>query len=158
MWKNIIYVKLTALTANETWKETVSLRRVNIVISKWIFKFKLNIDRFLDKLKTRLVARDFSQTYSVDYKNIFALTVKFNTLWVFLTIIALKNLECHQVNVNNIFTEFFLKKTIYITHFSEVNVTSNCILCILHSLYSLKQAAQNWHEQCVIKLLKLSFH
>ncbi len=95
MWKNIIYVKLTALTANETWKETVSLRRVNIVISKWIFKFKLNIDRFLDKLKTRLVARDFSQTYSVDYKNIFALTIKFNTLWVFLTIIALKNLECH---------------------------------------------------------------
>ncbi len=34
MWKNIIYVKLTALMINETWKETVSLRRVNIVISK----------------------------------------------------------------------------------------------------------------------------
>ncbi len=34
MWKNVIYVKLTALTANETWKETVSLRKVNIVISK----------------------------------------------------------------------------------------------------------------------------
>ena len=34
MWKNIIYMKLTVLTANETWKETVSSRRVNIVISK----------------------------------------------------------------------------------------------------------------------------
>ncbi len=34
MWKNIIYVKLTVLTANETWKETVSLRRINIMISK----------------------------------------------------------------------------------------------------------------------------
>jgi len=95
MWKNIIHVKLTVLTANETWEETVSLRRVNIVISKWVFKFKLNINEFLNKLKIRLVTRDFSQTYNVDYKNIFALTVKFNTLWVFLTIVALKNLKCH---------------------------------------------------------------
>jgi len=136
----------------------VSLRRVNIVISKWVFKLKLNINRFLNKLKARFVARGFSQTYNVDYENIFVLTIKFNTLWVFLTIIALKNLECHQVNVNNIFTEFFLKKTIYIALSSEVNVASNCVLCILHSLYNLKQAAQNWHEQCVTELLKLSFH
>ena len=59
MWKNIIYVKLTVLTVNETWEETVSLRRVNIVISKWIFKFKLNINEFLNKLKARFVIRDF---------------------------------------------------------------------------------------------------
>jgi len=139
MWKNVIYVKLTALTANETWEETVSSRRVNIMISKWVFKLKLNTDEFLNKLKARLVIRDFLQTYNVNYKNIFVLTVKFNTLWVFLTIVALKNLECHQVNVNKVFTEFFLKKTIYITFFSEVNIASNCVLCILHSLYDLKQ-------------------
>jgi len=60
MWKNAIYAELTVLTVNETWKETVSLRKVNIVISKWIFKFKLNINEFLNKLKTRLVAKDFS--------------------------------------------------------------------------------------------------
>jgi len=95
MWKNIIYVKLTALTANETWKETVSSRRINIMISKWVFKLKLNINEFLNKLKIRLVTKDFSQTYNVDYENIFALIVKFNTLWVFLTIVALENLECH---------------------------------------------------------------
>jgi len=34
MQKNIIYAELTVLTVNETWKETVLLRRVNIVISK----------------------------------------------------------------------------------------------------------------------------
>jgi len=95
MWKNVIHIELTALTVNEIWEETVPLRRVNIVISKWVFKFKLNINEFLNKLKTRLVTRDFSQIYSVDYKNIFALTVKFNTLQVFLTIIVFKNLKCH---------------------------------------------------------------
>ena len=95
MWKNVIHVKLTVLTANEIWEETVSLRRVNIVISKWVFKFKLNINEFLNKFKIRLVTRGFSQTYSVDYKNIFILIIKFNILQVFLTIVALKNQECH---------------------------------------------------------------
>jgi len=89
------------------------------------------------------VAKDFSQTYSVDYENIFALTVKFNTLQVFLTIVALKNLKCHQADVNNIFTEFFLKKIIYITFSFEVNVAPNCVLHILCSFYDLKQVAQN---------------
>ncbi len=95
MWKNVIHTELTVLTVNEIWKETVPLRRVNIVISKWVFKLKLNTDEFLNKLKTKLVTKDFSQTYNVDYKNIFILTIKFNTLQVFLTIVALKNLECH---------------------------------------------------------------
>jgi len=95
MWKNVIYIKLTVLTANEIWEETVLLRRINIVISKWVFKLKLNINRFLNKFKIRLVTRDFSQTYSVDYKNIFILIIKFNTLQVFLTIIVLKNLKYH---------------------------------------------------------------
>ncbi len=85
--------------------------------------------------------RDFSQTYNVDYKNIFTFIIKFNTLQVFLTIIALENLKCHQVNVNNIFMKFFLKKTIYITLSFKVNVASNCVLYILCSLYDLKQAA-----------------
>ncbi len=60
MWKNVIYAELIVLTVNEIWKETVLLRRINIVINKWIFKLKLNINRFLNKLKTRLVTRDFS--------------------------------------------------------------------------------------------------
>ncbi len=84
------------------------------------------------------MTKDFLQTYNINYKNIFILIIKFNTLQVFLTIIVLKNLKYHQVNVNNIFTEFFLKKTIYITFFSEINVAFNHILCILCSLYNLK--------------------
>ena len=33
--------------------------------------------------------------YNIDYKDIFALIVKFNILYVFLTLVALKNLKCH---------------------------------------------------------------
>jgi len=84
------------------------------------------------------MTKDFSQTYNVNYKNIFVLIIKFNTLQIFLVIVTLKNLECYSVNIDNIFMKFFLKKTIYITFFSKVNITFNCILHILCSLYDLK--------------------
>jgi len=33
--------------------------------------------------------------YNINYKDIFTLTMKFNTLCVFLTLVALKDLKCH---------------------------------------------------------------
>ena len=103
----------------------------------------MHINGSLDKLKTRVVAREFSQMHDINYENIFAPTVKFDTLHVFLALVALKNLKCHQVDVNNAFTEFFLKKIIYMTSSSDVDVTSDQILHILCSLYDLKQITRN---------------
>ena len=84
--------------------------------------------------------------HNIDYENIFASTVKFDTLHIFLTLVALKNLKCHQMNVNNVFIKFFLKKIIYITSFSDVEVASDCALHIMWSLYELKQVMRDWHE------------
>ncbi len=87
--------------------------------------------------------REFLQIYNIDYKDIFTLIMKFNTLCIFLILIALKDLKCYQINVNNVFTESFLKKTIYITLFFKIIIIFNCILCILNSLYDLKQAVRD---------------
>jgi len=51
------------------------------------------INKILEKLKTRLVARDFTQVFEINYKDIFASIVKFNTLRIFLVIVILKNLK-----------------------------------------------------------------
>ncbi len=86
------------------------------------------------------MTKEFLQMYSINYEDIFTLIMKFNILCIFLILVALKDLKCHQINVNNVFTESFLKKTIYITLFLKVITISNCILHILYSLYDLKQA------------------
>lgn len=158
MWKNVINAELTVLAANDIWEKVVSSKEINIVISKWVFKLKLHTDDSLNKLKIRVVTRGFSQMYGIDYEDTFVSTVKFDTLCVFLTLIALEDLECHQIDVNNVFTESFLKKTIYMTSSFEVTTISDCVLCILHSLYDLKQAVKDWHKWCVTELLQLNFH
>ncbi len=95
LWKKVINAELVALAANDTWKKVKLSRGVNIVISKWVFKAKLHVDDSLNKLKIRLVAREFSQKHDIYYEDTFALTVKFDTLRIFMTLTALKNLECH---------------------------------------------------------------
>ena len=96
-----------------------------------MFKPKLHTNDSLDKLKTQVVARGFSQMHGIDYEDTFAPTVKFDTLCIFLTLVALENLKCHQVDVNNAFTEFFLKKIIYMTPSLSVEVASDCALHIM---------------------------
>ena len=143
MWKNVIKAELITLAVNDTWKEIISFKNVNIIINKWMFKLKLHINDTLNKLKTRVVTRDFSQMHNIDYENIFASTVKFNTLHIFLTLVALENLKCHQMNVNNAFTESFLKKIIYMTSSSDIEIASDCALHIMWSLYKLKQVIKD---------------
>ncbi len=143
LWKEAINAELVMLIVNEIWQEKVSLKKINIVTSKWVFKSKMHINNFLDKLKTRLIVRDFSQIHEVDYENTFTSIIKFDTLQVFLVIATMKNLELHQVDVNNAFTELFLKEIIYMSFLSEVKVRLNCALKVLWSLYDFKQAAQD---------------
>ena len=62
-----------------------------------------------------------------------------------MVLVALEDLECHQVDVNNVFTESFLREIIYMTSSFKVKIIQEQVLHILHSLYSLKQAARDWH-------------
>ena len=157
LWRETIQVELIAFSENNIWEKIVLSKDANIVTSKWIFKSKLHVNDTLDKLKIKLIIKEFTQMYEVNYEDTFVSTTRFDTLRLFLAIIALKNLECHQVNVNNVFIEFFLKKTIYMSSSSSVKVVSERVLRILRSLYDLKQVARDWHERCIVELLKLRF-
>ena len=157
LWWETIQAELNALQANEIWEEIIPPKGVNIVTSKWVFKLKLHSNDSLDKLKARLMTRGFSQVFSVDFEGMFASTFRFDTLCLFLTIVALKDLECHMIDDNNAFTELILKEDIYMASLSGVDISSDKAFRVLQSLYGLKQAAWDWHEKCITEIIKLSF-
>ena len=52
-----------------------------------------------------------------------------------MAIVYKEDLECHQVDVNNAFTESFLKEDIYIKPLPGVSILLGKALYILRSLY-----------------------
>ena len=103
----------------------------------------MHVNDTLDKLKIRFVARDFSQMYEINYTNTFVSTVKFDIFRLFFVVVILENFECHQMNVNNVFTESFLKKIIYMKFSSNVDLFFEQAFLIRRNLYELKQTIRD---------------
>jgi hypothetical protein len=81
----------------------------------------------------------------VDFDYTFAPTLRYNTLRVFLIIVAMEDLECYAINVNNAFTELTLKEEIYMAAPPRMDIPLGYILKVLRSLYGLKQAVRDWN-------------
>jgi hypothetical protein len=62
---------------------------------------------------------------------------------VFIAVCIILNLEMHVANINNAFTESFLKEVIYIKALLRVDIPARQCLKINQSLYGLKQAARD---------------
>jgi hypothetical protein len=64
--------------------------------------------------------------------------MKMNSLRILLALIALEDLECHQVDVNNAFTESMNTKIIYMSPPDGVYTVKERVLKVLKNLYDLK--------------------
>lgn len=76
--------EIRALEKNGTWEIVERPRGKKLLSCKWVFTPKYKADSTLDKLKARLVARGFTQTYGIDYKETFAPVAKLNTIRILL--------------------------------------------------------------------------
>src|SRR5204863_3472244 len=156
-WRAAIQEEIASLQANNTWVEEKAPKGTNLVSTKWVFTVKLQVDGTVEQFKARLVARGFSQVYREDYTETFAPTVQMDTLWIFLAIVAAKDLECHQYDIKNAFTELELQEKIYLSKPDGIPVHPRYALWALWSLYGLKQSARDWNLLAKKFLISIGF-
>jgi len=90
-WKKTI--QISAFESNQTW-ETALLPKNKIVIGcKWVFKIKYKVDGIVEKYKTRLVAKGYTQTKGIDYFETFSLVAEMTTIRLFLSLAFIYNWE-----------------------------------------------------------------
>lgn len=68
-----------------------------------VYSIKLNADGSIDRYKARLVAKEFTQIYGVDYTQTFAPLAKLNTIRILIPVAANRDWPLHQFNVKNAF-------------------------------------------------------
>jgi hypothetical protein len=72
LWKDAMVEELESFHKNETW-DLVELPSVrNLVGRKWVFKKKMNTAGQVEKFKSRLVVKGYSQVEGVEFGEIFS--------------------------------------------------------------------------------------
>ncbi|GKF68522.1 retrotransposon protein, putative, ty1-copia subclass, partial [Tanacetum coccineum] len=72
-WLDAINFKMQSMKDNEVWDLVDLPPKGKTVGSKWLFKKKAGMDGVVRTFNARLVAKGFTQTYGVDYKETFSL-------------------------------------------------------------------------------------
>ena len=88
--------------------------------------------------KARLIIRDFTQQFGVNYEDIFVSIIYFKSLWVLFIIIIKEKLIIYFINIQNIYLNLDFNKKIYMKVLKNIKINKNKIYLLLKSLYSLK--------------------
>jgi len=71
-WRQVMLDELSALQSSGTW-ELVSLSSGKSVVGcRWVFAIKVGPDGTVDRLKAHLVAKGYTQSFGLDYGDIFS--------------------------------------------------------------------------------------
>ena len=109
MWKEAIKSEIESILHNHTW-ELVNLPPGCKPLS---FKRKMKVDGSIDKYKARLVIKGYKQTEGLDYFDTYSPITRINSIRMVLEIVALRNLEVHQMDVKTAFLNGYLEEEIY---------------------------------------------
>lgn len=67
----------------------------------------------LNRFKVRLVAKGFTQTYGVDYRETFASVAKLNSIKVLISLAANLDWPLQQLDIKNVFLNGELEEEVY---------------------------------------------
>ena len=134
-----------------------------MVSCKWVFKIKRNAAGEIDKYKTRLVAKGYSQVQGVDYDDTYAPIAQLSSLHTILAIAARNNWDIEVFDFHSAFLNSKLDQGEDIYMELPPGYKTDCkykcpVAKLLIALYGSKQGALKWYlELCrTLRTLKLS--
>ena len=102
-WKAAMDKEMHSLLKNHTWDVVPLPFGKTAVGCKWVHTKKHHADGTLERYKSRLVARGFTQSYGIDYFETFAPVAKMETVRLLLALVAHFQRVIRQFDVKNAF-------------------------------------------------------
>ncbi|KAL0641314.1 hypothetical protein Bca4012_102595 [Brassica carinata] len=148
-WKESVGAEAGAMIKNDTWYESELPKGKKAVSSRWIFTIKYLANGQIDRKKTRLVARGFTQTYGEDYIDTFAPVAKLHTVRIVLSIATNLEWDLWQMDVKNAFLQGELEDEVYMLPPPGLEhlVKPGNVLRLKKAIYGLKQSPRAWYRK-----------
>ncbi|GKC78946.1 zinc finger, CCHC-type containing protein [Tanacetum coccineum] len=102
-WLEAINTEMQSMKDNLVWVLVDLPPNCRTVGSKWIFKKKTNMDGNVHTFKVCLIAKGYTQTYSVDYGKTFSPVADTRAIRILLAIVVFHDYEIWQMDVKTTF-------------------------------------------------------
>ena len=133
-------------------------RREERVGCKWVFSINYQVDGTIDRYKARLVMKGYTQSYGIDYQEMFSPMEKLNMVKVLLLIFANLDWSLHQFDVKNTYLHGNLEEEVYMGIPPDFATSHDGVVCKLYkALYGLKQSSRAWFGQFSLAMKKYGF-
>ncbi|GKC29574.1 retrotransposon protein, putative, ty1-copia subclass [Tanacetum coccineum] len=117
------------------------------------------MDGNVHTFKSRLVAKGFTQTYGVDYRETFSHVADIRSIRILLAIVVFFDYEIWKIDVHTAFLNGYRCEDIYMVRtegFVDPN-HSNKVCKLQRSIYGLKQASRSWNKRFDKEIKKIGF-
>jgi len=102
-WKQVMDDEMDTLMSRQTWDLVPTSSELPAINCRWVFTMKYRPDGTMDRYKAHLAAWGFTQTYGVDYLEIFSHVARLNSIHILFSLAVNQQWSMFQLDVNNAF-------------------------------------------------------
>ncbi|KAF0710055.1 hypothetical protein AaE_012679 [Aphanomyces astaci] len=155
-WLDAAKDEYNSLLSNGTYELVRRDPTLTVLRCRWVFRIKPG-----GIYKARLVVKGFMQQHGVDYTEIYAPVVRLEVLRFLFALVAIYNLECHQMDVKTAFLNGTMDCDVYMEQppgsLIDPKSRRDFVCHLKKSLYGLKQAPHLWYRTFVEFMLAHGF-
>jgi len=144
LWYNAMKHEMDSMASNQVWDLVELPNDVKVIGCRWVFNTKKDSQDNIEKHKTRIVAKGFTQREGNDYTKTFSLVSKKDSFQVIMALIAHFDYELHHMDKKTTFLNGHLKEEVYMKQLEGFSSNdSEHLVCKLNkSIYGLKQVSR----------------
>lgn len=148
-------VEMEALEKNITSEKCALSHGKKVVGYRWVFTVKHRVDGFIERYKTRLVAKCYTQTYGINYSKMFSPISKIDIIRVLVSIVVNRDWSLQHFDIRNAFLHGDLGRCLYGTTSGFMSSFWDSYVCRLkNALCSLKQSPRVWFGMFTVAMKK----
>jgi transposase InsO family protein len=156
-WIQAMADEMKSFTSNEVFEKVNLTFTPRYIDAKWVFKRKLDGNGKIVRFKARLVAKGFKQKFGVDYFDVYAPVIRYETIRILISHAAFTGMRLRHFDVETAFLNGDLEEEIYLKFPLGCASYSHSVVKLRKSIYGLKQSGRNWNIKIATVLKALGF-